>query len=400
MRIHAVVQLDSLPGVAAVRPRRRWAVAMGFLALALLSQPVAGQQGTSRTQEVTESGQEAPVEDGNTLVPLPVLFYEPETGLGFGLAANYYTRLTQSPPDVVVPPSVFQLIAVYTVKSQIITLLRGELFLGGTRYRLLGDIGYTKFPTKFWGIGNDTPDDAEENYTRERINVLTTDAQRELTRGWYAGISARAVQRSITEVQEGGLLETGEVPGSQDGWSLGLGLVATRDTRSSTTFPTRGSFHQLRATFHSEAWGSDFGYGAYLLDLRRYLPLGERRVLALRGLGWATSGTPPFDQLPQVGGDQLLRGYFQGRFTDRQMLALQGEYRGPAFWKLGWVAFGGIGQVADRWGDLQLDGFKASVGGGVRFLISPRETLFIRADLGYGIDTGSTGFYLNIGEAF
>ena len=95
-----------------------------------------------------------------------------------------------------------------------------------------------------------------------------------------------------------------------------------------------------------------------------------------------------------------MRGYFQGRFTDRQMLALQGEYRGPMFWKLGWVAFGGVGQVADRWGDLQLDGFKASLGGGVRFLVSPRETLFIRADLGYGVNTGSTGFYLNIGEAF
>ncbi len=181
---------------------------------------------------------------------------------------------------------------------------------------------------------------------------------------------------------------------------LGLGLVATRDTRTSTTFPNRGSFHQLSAIFHAEALGSDFGFGRYLLDLRRYLPLGEREAVALRGVAWATSGTAPFDELPQIGGDQLLRGYFQGRFTDRQLISLQGEYRGPAFWRIGWVAFGAVGQVADRWGDLRLDGFKASVGGGVRFLISPQETLFIRADLGYGVNTGATGFYLNIGEAF
>jgi outer membrane protein assembly factor BamA len=347
--------------------------------------------------------QEDEREGGSTLVPLPVVFYQPETGLGFGVAANYYTRFTEAPPDqpdVTVPPSVFQLIAVYTVKSQIITTLKSELYLGGTRYRVLGDMGYSRFPTKFWGIGNDTPEEAEEDYTPERLTVLGIDAQRELMRGWYLGVTARAFYRKISEVETDGLLATGDVPGSDDGWSLGVGVVGTRDTRDLTTFPTSGSFHQLRALVYSSVWGSDFEYGTYLLDLRRYLPLGRRKTVAIRGLAWASSGTPPFDQLPQIGGDQLLRGYFQGRFTDRQLVAAQAEYRGPAFWRIGWVAFGGVGQVADTWGGFEADGFKTTVGAGIRFLISDRESLFIRADLGYGVDTGSTGFYLNIGEAF
>ena len=342
-------------------------------------------------------------EQGSTLVPLPVLFYQPETGLGFGVLASYYVRLTRPPddhPDATIPPSAFQLIGVYTSKNQIITLLRGELFLRGTRYRSTSELGYVKFPTKFWGIGNDTPEDAEEDYTPERLNVMTADFQRELRRGWYAGLTGTAGRREITSVEEGGLIDSGTVPGSEDGWAVGLGAVATRDTRESTTFPTGGSFHQLRATLHGEALGSDFSFGFYSLDLRRYLSVGTRKVVALRAVGAASTGTPPFDRLPQIGGDQLLRGYFAGRFADRQLMALQAEYRGPVWWRVGWVAFGGTGQVANNWGSFAFDGFKTSVGGGLRFLVSEQESLFIRADFGYGFDTGSTGFYLNIGEAF
>lgn len=337
--------------------------------------------------------------DGSTLVPLPVVFYQPETGVGFGVAASYYTRLTEPTPGASVPPSLIRFLGVYTAKKQIVTGLAGELFLEGTRYRATTELGYAKFPSKFWGLGNDTPDEAEEDFTPESLNVLTLDVQRELRRGWYAGLSTRAVLRKISEAEPGGLIASGVVPGSQDGWAVGIGLVATRDTRSSTTFPTSGTFHQLRATIHGTAVG-DFGYGAYTLDLRRYLGLGGFKVLALRAVGMATSGTAPFDALPRLGGDSLLRGFYQGRFTDRQLLGAQAEYRAPAFWRLAWVAFGGVGQVSDDWSGFALDGFKAAVGGGLRFMISERERLFIRADLGYGIDTASTGFYLQIGEAF
>ena len=64
---------------------------------------------------------------------MPVVFYQPETGVGYGVAANYYVRLTGSAedrPDRAIPPSSFQLIGVYTAKSQIVTLLKSELFLG------------------------------------------------------------------------------------------------------------------------------------------------------------------------------------------------------------------------------------------------------------------------------
>jgi outer membrane translocation and assembly module TamA len=104
--------------------------------------------------------------------------------------------------------------------------------------------------------------------------------------------------------------------------------------------------------------------------------------------------------VPQLGGDQLLRGYYGGRFRDQDLLALQAEYRMPVWWRLGAVGFVAAGQVAPKLDDLGLDRFKPAAGLGLRFLLSPEEGLNIRADYGWGFDVESSGFYLSIGEIF
>jgi hypothetical protein len=120
--------------------------------------------------------------------------------------------------------------------------------------------------------------------------------------------------------------------------------------------------------------------------------------VALQALAVASSGQPPFDQYPQLGGESLLRGYFQGRYRDRSLLAFQGEYRLPLFWKFGLAGFAGIGQVAPDFGGFGLDRFWVAGGAGLRFLLAKREGLNIRMDFAFG--EGSSGFYLSFGEAF
>jgi outer membrane translocation and assembly module TamA len=112
------------------------------------------------------------------------------------------------------------------------------------------------------------------------------------------------------------------------------------------------------------------------------------------------SGDPPFDLLPQLGGDVLLRGYFQGRFRDKDLLAFQAEYRAPVWWKLGAAAFVSAGQVAPELSGLRIDAFHPAAGFGLRFLIQEEEGVQIRADFAWGFDVESSGFYINIGEAF
>jgi outer membrane protein assembly factor BamA len=333
----------------------------------------------------------------STLIPLPVLFYQPETGTGFGALANYYFRPGGARADV--PPSDVGGYAIYTTRKQILTSLGAHLYLAGGALRLAATVQFTKFPTKFWGIGNDTPGSAEEDYTPLTL-AAAAEAQRQVRRGWFVGGRLQLAHRTLRVVSDSGQLVTGTVPGSADGTIVEGTLLVTHDVRDNTVYPTRGRYVQVGALGAATGLGSDFGYGGARFDLRAYVSPARRHVLALRAVAEMRSGTPPFDLLPQVGGDVLLRGYYQGRFRDRVLVALQAEYRMPVVWRIALVAFTEGGRVAPRVGDLRLDAIKASLGGGLRFLLSPREGLNIRADYGYGLDVGSGGFYLAIGEAF
>jgi hypothetical protein len=335
---------------------------------------------------------------GNSLVPLPAAFYTPETNLGFGGVVSYYMYDAEQSTGRILP-STLSAIGIYTTKKQIIALVSAELHLSDDKYRVLGSGGYSKFPTKLWGTGNDTPDTLEEDYTPAAF-MLSGEFQWQALPGWYLGASFQAAHREIVEVEAGGLLAGGLVPGSEDGSVIGAGLLLTRDTRNNTIFPSGGSYHQVSATLFGGWLGSSYDFGEYVLDLRKYMSPVEGHVLAVRALGQWTSGTAPFDLMPQLGGDVLLRGYYQGRFRDRQLLASQVEYRAPIWWRVGLVGFAGAGQVAPSLGDFTWSGFKVSAGGGVRVNLDPQSGLNIRADYGWAFDTKSGGFYINIGEAF
>jgi len=333
--------------------------------------------------------------DGGSLIPLPVIFYQPETGMGFGITLINYYRMT--PGDTISPPSSMSLVGIYTTKNQIILAVWSDMFLDEDRWRISSAVNYSKFPTKYWGIGNDTPDSAEEDYTPKALN-LRLWPQKRIATGWYAGLAANIIDRRITEVSDGGLIDSGLAPGVKDEQALGLGGSLIRDSRDNTVYPRRGSYHKLLVDLFAEVWFGDNGFGVYTLDLRRYFPVAGTHVLALQALGVATSGEPPFDLYPQLGGESLLRGYFQGRYRDRSLLALQGEYRLPLFWRFGAAGFVGFGQVAPDISEFGFDRFWVSGGAGLRFLLAKREGLNIRAD--FAIGQGSSGFYLSLGEAF
>jgi outer membrane protein assembly factor BamA len=338
---------------------------------------------------------EDPEAGGSSLIPFPVIFYQPETGFGFGASAVYYYPFSAG--DTISPPSSMAPIAIYTTKKQIILGLWSEMYVDEDRWRISSGISYSKFPNKFWGIGNDTPDSAEEDYTPKTLRIKGWP-QKRVADGWYAGFAAMLIDRGLSDLAEGGALESGLVPGTEDGQAVGVGGSLIRDGRDNTVYPRRGGYHQLLVDLFGKVWIGDYGYGRYTLDLRGYLPVARTHVIALQALGIATSGGPPFDQYPELGGERLLRGYFQGRYRDRDLLAFQGEYRLPVIWRFGAAGFVGIGQVAPDLGSFGFDRFWIAGGAGLRFLLAEREGLNIRAD--FAVGEGSTGFYLSLGEAF
>jgi outer membrane protein assembly factor BamA len=147
--------------------------------------------------------------------------------------------------------------------------------------------------------------------------------------------------------------------------------------------------------------GSDYQYTNYVLDLRRFFRIHGAQVLAIQAYGTFNAGEVPLRSLAYLGGANSMRGYYAGRYRDKNGGVLQAEYRVPLFWRLGVVGFGGIGNVGPRLEDINLVDLKWSYGGGLRVALNKKEKLNLRLDYGLGgFKSGSQGFYLQLGEAF
>ena len=203
---------------------------------------------------------------------------------------------------------------------------------------------------------------------------------------------------NVIEVESDGELVRGEILGTEKGTASGLGFIINWDARNNIFFPTAGDFGGLSATFFSNGLGSRYDFTRYRLDLRKYFPLFSSHVMAFQGYFSLITGDPPFQMLSLMGGSNWMRGYYRGRFRDKNMIILQLEYRLPVFRKIGLVGFLGYGDVADKLDNFALEDFKYSAGFGFRYLLSPEEKINVRFDFGFCKE--SFGFYIAVSEAF
>lgn len=349
---------------------------------------------SAQTPEDTSAGvSKEPRRSG--LVFIPVLYYTPETKTAAGAAVQFYFRRGDDPDA---RPSTLLPILVYTQKNQIFAALAAELYSRDETYRMIGFAGFSKFPDLYYGIGNDTPESAEEDWEPQYVD-LKLGALRRIHGGLYAGLGYEYQHTRIRETEDDGLIDTGSLRGRDGGITSAAVALINWDTRDNTFFPASGSYHQLTAALNDGALGSDFDYQRYVVDLRRYVALGQRQVLAIQGIALLTDGAPPFYALPRFGGQNVMRGYYEGRFRDRNLVAMQAEYRVlPVLGRFGLVGFAGLGDINEELNDFRLNELKYSLGGGVRFLLSPEEKITLRLDFGVGEDT--SGFYITLGEAF
>ncbi|MBN1543658.1 BamA/TamA family outer membrane protein [candidate division KSB1 bacterium] len=344
---------------------------------------------------VTVSGY-AEQEKKSSLTALPYAFYTPETDFAVGFGAVYAARSASQ--SLQSRPSSHLIAATYTLKHQIVVNYLPEIYLRDESIIINGLYGFFRFPDKFWGIGNRTDNSAQENYESDCLR-FETGVQKRIAPGWYVGVTQRFERLSIRETQAGGLLASGAIPGGQGGQACGFGLVLNRDTRNHLYYPTAGRYIQLFSTWFEPEWGSDFRFHKVIVDWRSYRSISKRLVLASQVYSVFTDGTPPFQMQALLGGSTSMRGYYAGRFRDKNLIAAQVEARLPLFWRLGVVAFAGAGQVAPEFSAFSAAGIKWSGGMGFRLLFDRQETINARLDIGLS-EEGELAVYAVILEAF
>jgi outer membrane protein assembly factor BamA len=330
----------------------------------------------------------------------PYLYYTPETELAFGVGGitTFYT----SREDAILRPSKVALSGYYATTGQYKFSLNPQLYFGNNKTIISANLDYGHYVDKFWGIGPDTPDieDAaafESKGFGAEITVLVPPPLKLFNRT-SSGVIFDLYNSDIVDKRDNPELASGDVRGSEGGVSTGLGLSWNWDTRDKVFYPTHGGYHQVKGIYYGQWLGGSFDFNRYEVDLRQYQALSPTKILAFQVYAQTVGGTPPFYELPALGGQRIMRGYYQGRYRDESLLAGQVEYRTHVYKRLGAVGFAGVGDVGSRLRDVKVRDLKTSLGVGARFLFNKAENVNLRADVGFG--RGTSGVYFGLEEAF
>ncbi|WBA44086.1 BamA/TamA family outer membrane protein [Hymenobacter canadensis] len=335
------------------------------------------------------------------LVLAPIISYAPETSWGAGVGAKFLFKPKGAGTDTRTSniPVSFQ----YTLNNQFILYSGYTVFFNHENYLLRGNLLHSSFPQLFYGVGNNTPESNEEIYDY-RYTVIEPLLLRRLTGKLFVGGGLRHVRVSDVQLAPQSLLldETGQprAAGALGAVSTGLESALTYDTRDNVLNAQRGVLAEITHGWYGEQLGGQFRYELTKIDLRQYFQLGATRphVLAYQVFGYLSSGNVPLLEQGALGGNELMRGYYEGRYLDRNYAAAQVEYRRPLTTRLGVVGFVSAGKVAPRLHDFNFRDVHPAAGAGLRFKLVKAENLNLRLDAAFG-DSGGT-FYLNVAEAF
>jgi outer membrane protein assembly factor BamA len=163
-----------------------------------------------------------------------------------------------------------------------------------------------------------------------------------------------------------------------------------------------GFFAETAVLVNSKKLGGIADFSSIFSDFRYFHPIGKKNVLAIQSIGQFTLGDAPFNQYALMGGEMMMRGYYLGRFRDKNYTSLQTEFRMlpvPFAKKFGFAVFASSGIVFDKASTITPEYFKYAGGAGIHYLLFPKKDVWTRIDFAVNSE-GGNGFYLFIGCAF
>ncbi|MFA6151541.1 MAG: BamA/TamA family outer membrane protein [Chitinophagaceae bacterium] len=328
----------------------------------------------------------------------PTLAYAPETSLEIGFSTLF---LFQAKEDSTNRLSEINAFTFATLESQYGIWLDNALYGHRDNWFILGRTRFQKFPLLYFGLGPDAPEEhpaiIDANYFIFRQRVL-----RKIGPNIFLGPEVDYQNLYRTTFATHANQPNIEIPpGTGGSANLGLGTALVYDNRHNVLNVRKGFFGEVGFLRYSNRLGSALDFTGINIDARYYKPVRKNNVLALQFIANFYTGEVPFNQMALMGGEVMMRGYYYGRYRDKNMLAAQAEYRWLPFGfskRIGAAVFGGTAAVAPTLGSFQADHFRLAGGAGIRYLLFPKKDIFIRLDVGATKD--GFGFYFFTGEAF
>jgi len=424
--------------------RRVWALILS-LALVLGPYPVLAQEegpeGPAETETVDEAAEDVAEEtaeeseEGKELKwgGTPYAYTGPDTGFGIGFAILYRDMFGKKGRDTDFSFTLTQ------SEKQSFSLTWQEPYFLSDRGRLKISTSYTTEPSiRFYGIGNDRPlRGSLSNYFWRSFSIGPTYIYR-FPKTDYGIFGVRfGVSYELIDPDNGKLDDPDlgsynrtveeaypEIYNSfhfENSVHIIPSVTAYRDTRidrfplgggrEEVVWPMRGGYEEVSYSRSDEAWGSDFSYQRFTLDVRRYFPLfSEDTIVAIRGKASLGQGEVPFYKMVSYGNGSDLRGYYGNRFLDKSSTQYNIELRQgflpnaelpilggliklkypsvALFWDSARV-YEDIEDIPEEW----LEDYHYTYGFAFRFVITP--SVVIRAEWGYSDEQNT--FSVNTG---
>ena len=327
------------------------------------------------------------------LVIAPIPGRSPQVGWTLALAGGYF--LESKNEDAEHAPSIIGGFGWYAENGSYAYGAGGNLHLLDDDLRVKFGAGYMDVQYRFYGVGDTLSDLGVSVDIVQEAPMYFASASYRVWRKLYVGLGY------VAGTVDSRVKFTIEDPFFDPVLKLDIGAITIPivvDSRDHEQFPRQGWLINGRTMLYRKNVGGDFDAETFMISANRYIPIRESDVLAFRGYFRTTAGdNPPFFIMSTFGGSTDLRGYPSGRYRDKMMYALQGEYR----WQLNdkWIftGFAGFGEVAGDVSEFGRD-FLPAAGLGARFVVSQKHRVSLSFDVARG--KHDTEYYFGVGEAF
>ncbi len=316
-------------------------------------------------------------------------FYSPDTSAGISLVDMMHFKEEKHKFF-----SSLNMFAMGTFKNQFIIGVIPSIYFDNQNYLLEGKLIYTNFPKKFYGIGNKSSENNEEDFLN-RKHGFGIALSRKVIKNLMFGVQYDCEDMTIQDTENDGTLQYIKT----NGVVSGLGFKTKFDTRNSNIYPTEGVLIKAEYLLYNNRFGSKYNYSKTDFDFRNYFHIYKKKVLfSYQLFGEFINGNAPIQVMPALGGSNLLRGFYADRYKDNILLALQPELK-IKITNVVWLAlFSGVGNVYKDTEDIDLLKIKTASGVGVRIKIKDDPRMNFRID--FAASNEEKGTYFTLMEAF
>lgn len=319
--------------------------------------------------------------------------YASDTGLGLGLVASALYSTDRS--DSTLEKSNASLYSDMTTKGFLMIGIRGNNIFPKKRYRLDYRLYVYTFPSYLWGFSypQSDNDDNKSKYSRTKFEVMARFLI-PINRYSYLGPIARYQYVHAYKLKDKAPQLLEGLPKTVS--DFGVGVSYTFDSRDFMLNASRGWFMQLDLTTNPTFLGNNDTYWSAELQLATYRKAWRGAIIAGELHTRQSTGQVPWPMLADVGSSNRMRGYYEGRYRDKNVIDAQVELRQHIWHRNGIVLWLGAAEVFPRYSDMRFSRILPNAGVGYRWQF--KKGVNVRLD--YGFSRNGTGFIFNINEAF